>query len=388
MDVIYLDNNATTQVADEVFDAMVPFFKELYGNPSSMHTFGSQVANKINTAREQVADCLGADHSEILFTSCGTESNNYAVRGVLNAQPAKKHIITTKVEHPAILNLAKHLAKNGYEVTELDVDKDGMLDLAQLESSIREDTALVSVMYANNETGVIFPIEKIGKVVKQKGVTFHCDAIQAIGKIPVDLKESTIDILSISGHKLHAPKGIGVAYVKKGVRVSPLLIGGHQERGKRAGTENVPYIVGIGVACQLAKESIKIEQTEVKRLRDRLEEGISKVVPKISINGQNSNRLPNTSNISFEYIEGESILLLLSQAGIAASSGSACTSGSLEPSHVLTAMGVDHITAQGSVRFSLSKYNVEKDVDSVIEKIPPMIKRLRDMSPFANKGDF
>lgn len=382
MDVIYLDNNATTRVADEVFEEMVPFFKDYYGNPSSMHTFGSQVANKLNTAREQVADCLGAGSAEIVFTSCGTESNNFALKGVLNANPDKKHVITTKVEHPAILNLSKHLAKNGYEVTEINVNEDGVLDLDELESSIREDTAIVSTMFANNETGVIFPIEKIGKIVKEKGAIFHCDAIQAIGKIPVDMSNSTVDILSISGHKLHAPKGIGVLYIRKGVRVSPLLIGGHQERGKRAGTENVPYIIGIGKACQLAKESIKEEQTKVKALRDKLEEGITNSVEKITINGFKTERLPNTSNISFEFIEGESILLLLSQSGVAASSGSACTSGSLEPSHVLTAMGVPPITAQGSVRFSLSKYNTEKDIDVVLEKIPSIIDRLRKMSPF------
>lgn len=387
MDIIYFDNNATTRVADEVFEAMVPYFKELYGNPSSMHTFGSQVANKLNTAREQVAESLNTNPSEIVFTSCGTESNNFAVRGVLQSNPDKKHIVTTKVEHPAILNLSKYLAKNGYEVTELDVDKEGMIDLAELESSIRDDTALVTTMYANNETGVIFPIEEIGKIVKAKGATFHCDAIQAVGKIPIDLGNSTIDLLSISGHKLHAPKGIGALYIKKGVRVAPLLIGGHQERGKRAGTENVPYIIGLGKACQLSKDWIKEEQTNVKLLRDKLEEGIITAIPKVYLNGHKTERLPNTSNLSFEYVEGESILLLLSQAGIAASSGSACTSGSLEPSHVLTAMGVSAVTAQGSVRFSLSKYNSIDDVNLLIEKIPPVIKRLRDMSPFSDSDN-
>ncbi|MGR3318865.1 MAG: cysteine desulfurase NifS [Candidatus Anammoxibacter sp.] len=387
MKIIYMDNNATTKVLDEVFEAMLPFFKELYGNPSSMHTFGSQVANSINTAREQVADSLGTSTSEIVFTSCGTESNNTAVRGVLNANATKKHIITTKVEHPAILNLCKFLAKHGYEVTELDVDKDGMLDLDELKTAFRDDTALVSIMYANNETGVIFPIEEIGKIVKEKGVTFHCDAIQAVGKVNINLSNSTIDLLSISGHKLHAPKGVGILYVKRGVRVNPLLIGGHQERGKRAGTENVPYIVGIGKACQLIKTFINEEQTKVRELRDKLENGILKAVPNVKLNGHKNNRLPNTSNLSFEHVEGESILLLLSQAGIAASSGSACTSGSLEPSHVLTAMGVPSVTAQGSVRFSLSKYNTEEDVNFLIEKIQPIIKRLREISPFNDNNN-
>ncbi len=381
-----MDNNATTKVADEVFEAMVPYFREYYGNPSSMHTFGSQVANKINTAREQAANSLGVSPSEIIFTSCGTESNNTAVRGVLNSNPEKKHIVTTQVEHPAILALCKHLAKKGYEVTELRVDKDGGLDLDELKNSIRDDTALVTIMYANNETGVLFPIEEIGKIVKEKGALFHCDAIQAIGKIPVSLKNSTIDLLSVSGHKLHAPKGIGMLYIKKGVRLSPLLLGGHQERNKRAGTENVPYIIGIGTACEQISENIVEEQTRVKALRDKLEAGILDAVPQILLNGVKNERLPNTSNISFEHVEGESILLLMSQVGIAASSGSACTSGSLEPSHVLTAMGVPSVTAQGSVRFSLSKYNTDEDVKYAIEKIPPIIQRLREMSPFWNKN--
>lgn len=382
MKVTYMDNNATTRVADEVFDAMVPFFKEYYGNPSSMHTFGSRVANKVSAAREQVADCLGASPSEIIFTSCGTESNNTAVKGVINANRDKKHIITSRVEHPAILNLCKSLARQGYEVTELGVDGNGILDPAELEDAIRDDTALVTIMLANNETGVIFPVEEIGRIVKERGATFHCDAVQAVGKVPLDMDNSHIDLLSVSGHKLHAPKGIGVLYVRKGVRISPLLIGGHQERGKRAGTENVPYIVGIGKACLLAKEQVSSEQTQVRELRDKLENGIIEAVPNVFLNGDKERRLPNTCNLSFEHVEGESILLLLSQAGIAASSGSACTSGALEPSHVLTAMGVNSVTAQGSVRFSLSKYNTEEDVNHVIEKIPPIIERLREMSPF------
>lgn len=383
--VVYLDNNATTKVAEEVFEAMSPYFGEYYGNPSSLHTFGSQVSNKINTGREQVAALIGADPSEIIFTSCGTESNNFAIRGVLEANPGKKHIVTTRVEHPAILNLCKYLARRGYEITELEVDKDGMLDIDGLKNSIKEETAIVSIMYANNETGVIFPVEEIGQIVKEKGAIFHCDAVQAVGKLPINLSKSTIDLLSISGHKLHAPKGIGVLYVRKGVRINPILIGGHQERNRRAGTENVPYIIGLGKACQLANGWIEEEQTRVRCLRDKLEDGILKTVPDVRLNGHKVYRLPNTCNLSFEYIEGEGILLLLSEAGIAASSGSACTSGSLEPSHVLTAMGIPPATAQGSVRFSLGRYNTEEDVGYVIEKIPSIIKKLRDISPFARK---
>ncbi|MDO8093083.1 MAG: cysteine desulfurase NifS [Candidatus Brocadiales bacterium] len=383
--VIYFDNNATTRVADEVLEEMLPYFSEQYGNPSSIHAFGSQVQGKLTIARERVADLLGAyDPSEIIFTSCGTESNNNAIKGTLEAFPDKRHIVTTKVEHPAVLSLCKHLVEAGYQLTELNVDHDGMLDLDELRSTLRDDTAIVSIMYANNETGVIFPIEDIGKIVKERGITFHCDAVQAVGKIPINLRNSTVDLLSLSGHKLHAPKGVGALYIRKGVRLSPFIIGGHQEQGRRAGTENVPSIIGLGKACELAKKYIVEEQTKVRKLRDTLENGLLSKLPNVKVNGHKTKRLPNTSNISFEYIEGEAILLYLSEIGVAASSGSACTSGSAEPSHVLTAMGVP-TAAHGSVRFSLSRYNTLDDVECVLEKVPPIVERLREISPFGKE---
>lgn len=381
MKLVYADNNATTRVDDEVLEEMLPYFKEYYGNPSSIHTFGRQVASKIDLARERVAKILGADTSEIVFTSCGTESNNYAIHSSLEAHPDKKHVITTKVEHPAVLNVCKYFGKNGYEVTELDVNKDGMLDLDELRDSIKDNTAIVSIMHANNETGVIFPIEEIGKIVKEREVLFHCDAVQAIGKIPVNLKNSNIDLLSMSGHKLHAPKGVGVLFIRKGVRIDPLIIGGHQEDNRRSGTENVPYIIGLGKACELAEGFVKEEQTEVRRLRDKLEKGIKDQLSHVVISGENSERLPNTSNVSFEYVEGEATLLLLDMAGIATSSGSACTTGSAEPSHVLQAMGVPPVTSRGTIRFSLSKYNTDGDIDYILEKLVPIIKRLQSLSP-------
>ncbi|MFQ5965277.1 MAG: cysteine desulfurase NifS [Candidatus Scalinduaceae bacterium] len=381
MKVIYVDNNATTRVDNEVFEEMLPYFKEYYGNPSSLHTFGRQVAGKIDIARERVANLLGADTSEIVFTSCGTESNNNAIHCSLEANPQKKHVVTTKVEHPAVLNLCRHFGKHGHEVTELSINKEGMLDLDEVRDSIRNDTAIVSIMYANNETGVIFPIEEIGKIVKEKGVLFHCDAVQAVGKISINLKNSFIDLLSLSGHKLHAPKGIGVLYIRKGVRIDPLIIGGHQEGNRRSGTENVPYIIGLGKACELAKKFIKEEQTSVKSIRDKLEKGIKDKISNVEINGENSSRLPNTSNISFKYVEGEAILVLLDMNGIAASSGSACTTGSAEPSHVLQAMGVPPSQSRGAIRFSLSKYNTDNDINYILEKLPPIIKRLQDLSP-------
>ncbi|MHC4183761.1 MAG: cysteine desulfurase NifS [Planctomycetota bacterium] len=381
MKLVYADNNATTRVNDDVLEEMLPYFKEYYGNPSSVHTFGRQVAGKIDIARERVANLLGADTSEIVFTSCGTESNNNAIHCSLEANPKKRHVVTTKAEHPAVLNVCRYFGKHGYEVTELGVDKDGMLDLDELRDSIKDNTAIVSIMHANNETGVVFPIEEIGKIVKEKGVLFHCDAVQAIGKIPVNLKNSYIDLLSLSGHKLHAPKGIGALYIRKGVRIDPLIIGGHQEDNRRSGTENVPYIIGLGKACELAKEFIKEEQMCVKGLRDKLEKGIMDKISNVKINGENATRLPNTSNISFEYIEGEAILLLLDMAGIASSSGSACTTGSAEPSHVLQAMGIPPSQSRGAIRFSFSRYNTDDDIDYILEKLPPIIKRLQDLSP-------
>jgi cysteine desulfurase len=379
---VYVDNNATTQVAPEVLEVMLPYFSELYGNPSSMHFFGGQVQKKVNEARERAADFLGAEPSEIVFTSCGTESDNAAILGTLDSYPEKRHLITTRVEHPAVGNVCTYLGRKGYRVTELSVDREGRLDLDELRESITDQTTMVTVMYANNETGVIFPIEEIGEIVKAKGIPFHTDAVQAAGKIPINMKKSTIDMLSISGHKLHAPKGIGVLYIRKGTKFSPFLIGGHQEKGRRGGTENVPYIIGLGKACELAKKNLDQENTRVKALRDYLEAKLLEKIPNTLVNGDRKNRLPNTVSVSFEYVEGESILLLLSDLGICASSGSACTSGSLEPSHVLRAMGVPFTAAHGSIRFSLSIYNTKEEMDYIIEHLPPIIQRLRDISPF------
>jgi len=385
MKTIYVDNNATTQVAPEVLESMLPFFKDLYGNPSSIHFFGGQVTRHINVAREKVAALLGCDPMEIVFTSCGTEGDNFSIRGVLEAYPMKKHIITTKVEHPAVKNTCEYLAKRGYFLTELSVNKEGMLNLDELRESIREDTGIVSIMYANNETGVIFPIEEIGQIVKEHNIIFHVDAVQAVGKIPVNFKNSTIDLLTLSGHKLHTPKGIGAQFIRRGTKIRPFVIGGHQEKGRRGGTENVPYIVGLGTACELAMKNIEKENVYVRRLRDKLENSLLANTPNARLNGRKTMRLPNTSNLSFEYVEGEAILLHLSELGICASSGSACTSGSLEPSHVLRAMGVPFTAAHGSVRFSLSIYNTEEEIDYIIEQTPPIIKTLREISPFGRK---
>ncbi len=386
MKVVYTDNNATTMVAPEVVEAMLPYFTQYYGNPSSMHTFGGQVARNIEIARQQVADILGADPSEIVFTSCGTESDNAAIWGILRANPHKRHIVTSRVEHPAVYNLGKYLAQNGYHVTELGVDSSGMLDLNELNDAVREDTAIVSIMYANNETGVIFPIEEIGNIVKQKGSILHTDAVQAVGKIPLNLSKSTIDLLTISGHKLHAPKGVGALYIRKGITFAPFVIGGHQERNRRGGTENAPSIIGLGKACELVKKYMTAEHGQVKQLRDKLENEILKKAPDARVNGHKINRLPNTTNLSFEYVEGEAILLLLNEKGICASSGSACTSGSLEPSHVLRAMGVPFTAVHGSVRLSLSRYNTLEEVDYIIEHLPPIIRRLREISPYGRES--
>ncbi len=382
MKSVYVDNNATTRTAPEVVEAMLPYFSDLYGNPSSMHYFGGQVEKQVVEAREKVAQLLNCEPSEIIFTSCGTESDSTAIKGTLGSYPARKHLVTSRVEHPAVLNLCRHLSKNGYELTEIPVDKKGDLDLDELENAITDNTAVVSIMYANNETGVIFPIEEIGKIVKSKGAVFHCDAVQAVGKIPLDMNQSTIDLLAISGHKLHAPKGIGALYIRKGTKLTPFIMGGHQERGRRAGTENVPYIIGLGKAAELARAHMDDENTRVKALRDRLEKEIVELCSDTQINGDCENRLPNTTNISFEFVEGESILMMLSDKGIAASSGSACTSGSLEPSHVLRAMGIPFTFVHGSLRLSLSRYNNDEDVDYIIEHLPPVIKRLREISPF------
>jgi cysteine desulfurase len=386
MKTIYLDNNATTKVADEVMEAMLPYFTQLYGNPSSMHTFGGQVGQRIRDAREQVAALLGSSPEEIVFTSCGTESDNSAIRSALLTRPDKKHIVTSRVEHPAVHALCSHLSTQGYKITELPVDKNGILDLENLEKSLTPDTAIVSLMWGNNETGVIFPVEEAARMAHEKGILFHTDAVQTTGKIPINMKNNVIDMLSISGHKLHAPKGIGVLYVRRGTKFSPFLIGGHQEKGRRGGTENAAGIVGLGKACELAAKNIDRENTNVKRLRDKLEQELLKKITHSRVNGDIINRLPNTTNISFEYVEGEAILLLMNELGICASSGSACTSGSLQPSHVLRAMGVPFTMAHGSIRFSLSVYNTEEEVDFVIEKMPAIIERLRSMSPFWNQA--
>jgi cysteine desulfurase len=385
MKTIYFDNNATTQVAEEVLEEIQPLFCELYGNPSSMHTFGGQIGRKIGQAREQVAGLLGCEPSEIVFTSGGTESDNTAIKGTLAALPHKRKIITSRIEHPAVLTVCRELENRGYAIIELAVDKYGQLDIEQLAEQLDDDTALVTIMYANNETGVIFPIDKISRLTAEKGIVFHTDAVQAVGKIPLNLSKSNIDLLSLSGHKLHGPKGVGILYVRKGTRLSPYMLGGHQEAGRRAGTENVPGIVGIGKACELAAKNFEQENNKVKNLRDKLESEILEKCPDSLLNGDKENRLPNTTNISFEYIEGEAILLMLDQYGICASSGSACTSGSLEPSHVLRAMGVPFTAAHGSIRFSLSRYSTEEEVDYTIEKIPPIVNQLRKLSPFVAK---
>lgn len=383
---IYLDNNATCMVSPGVVEAMMPFFGKYYGNPSSMHSFGGSVAEHISIARNRVAELLNVSPEEILFTSCGTESDNHAIMGVLEANPDKRHIVTTKVEHPAVLNVVRNMQKKGYRVTELPVNHVGDLDLDVLRDSLTDDTALLSVMAANNETGTLFPIDKISEIAAEKGVVFHTDAVQAAGKIPLDLQKIHANLLSISGHKLHTPKGIGVLFIRKGTRISPFIRGGHQESGRRAGTENVPYIVGLGVACEEARRDMFDENNRVRKLRDKLETAIMSQVPHTYINGNPRWRLPNTTNIGFEYIEGESILLHLSDAGIAASSGSACTSGSLDPSHVLMAMEIPFTYAHGSVRFSLSKFTTEDEIDTVIKKVPPIIQNLRNMSPFYDKA--
>lgn len=380
--VIYTDNNATTQGAPEVLEEMTPYFHDLYGNPSSMHSFGGQVARKIKEARERIAGLIGAAPDEILFTSCGTESDNTAIRSAIVSNPDKKHIVTTRVEHPAIKNLCEYLGKNGYRVTFLPVDRQGRLNLEYLYKSLSGDTAIVSIMWANNETGVIFPLKEIAQAVRDRGIVFHTDAVQAVGKIPINVKDLPVDMLSLSGHKLHAPKGVGALYVRKGTKFSPFLIGGHQERGRRGGTENVPSIIGLGKACELAASRIQEENERVRHLRDKLENEILNRIPNSMVNGDREHRLPNTTSISFEYVEGEAILLMMNEFGICASSGSACTSGSLEPSHVLRAMGVPFTAAHGSIRFSLSVYNTEQEIDFIIEKLPPIIEQLRVMSPY------
>ncbi len=386
--LIYLDNNATTRVDDKVLEAMMPYFKDEYANPSSMYEFAKPAGHALKDARAKVKALFNAaNEKEIIFTSCGSESANQAIRGVLNMNKNKRHIITTKVEHPAVLNLYQSLEKQGYSVDYIGVNSNGELDLEQLSEAINPDTALVSVMYANNETGVIYPIQKISEIIKSKNpnTKFFVDAVQAAGKIPIDVQALGVDLMGVSGHKFHAPKGIGALYVNSKTIITPLIIGGHQERGLRAGTENVPYIVGLGKAAELAMDNLKYEMSEVKRLRDKLESNILKNVFNARLNTGVANRVPNTTNIGFEYIEGELILLHLSDLGICASSGSACTSGSLEPSHVLRAMGVPFTAIHGSIRFSLSKYTTEKEIDYVIDVLPSIVDKLTNLSPFQNE---
>jgi cysteine desulfurase len=382
MNTIYFDNNATTRVAPEVLDEMLPYLEGFYGNPSSMHTFGGQLHRKVEEARSRVAQLVGAEPEEIIFTSCGTESDNTALMSSVESSPGKRHIITTRVEHPAVLNFCKHLSRKGLRVTFVPVNNYGQMNIEELLKVIDDDTALVSIMYANNETGVIFPVAEIGKILKKRRILFHTDAVQAVGKIPIDVKTLPVDMLSLSGHKLHAPKGIGTLYVRKGTRFYPFMIGGHQEKGRRAGTENVASIIGLGKACELASKNLDNEGMYLKGLRDKLETALIKLCPDVRVNGDINSRLPNTTNLSFEYVEGEAILLRLNEYGICASSGSACTSGSLEPSHVLRAMGVPFTAIHGSIRFSLSRYNTAEEIDRVIEIMPGVIKELRLLSPF------
>jgi cysteine desulfurase len=382
-DVVYLDNNATTRVAPEVFEAMVPFLTEYYGNPSSAYSFGKRVEGHLKEAREKVAGLLGCTPKEIIFTSCGTESDNAAVWSALQTT-GKKHVVTTQVEHSALMNQTEWLEKNGYGVTRLPVAPDGMLSPADVEKAIRDDTAIVSIMWANNETGVLFPVEEIASLCKRKGVLFHTDAVQTPGKIDLrHVAKSDIDLLSLSGHKLHAPKGVGVLYAKKRTKIVPYVIGGGQERGKRGGTENVASIVGLGRASELAIQNLADEGSRVRALRDRFESALLEKLPHLYVNGRRDQRLPNTSNIAFDFVEAEAILMSLDDKGICASSGSACTTGSLDPSHVLSAMGLTPARARSCVRFSFSHYNTEADIDYALQILPPMIERLRAMSPLS-----
>ena len=384
---IYFDNNATTRLAPEALAAMQPYLTELYGNPSSIHSFGSQVARKLEEAREQVADLMGvSDPIEVIFTSCGTEGDNAAIRGLLESRPGKHHIVTTQVEHPAVRGLCQHLEKKGYRVTWVHVDRDGMLDLDELGKSLNDETALISVMAANNETGVVFPIETVGEMARSRGIPLHVDAVQAAGKVPLNIKDTPVDLLTLSGHKFHGPKGVGALYVRRGITFHPFILGGHQERNRRAGTENVASIIGMGKAAELAKRNLGKETKRLRLLRDRLEQSLIANF-ECRVNGHREGRLPNTLNVSFEFIEGEAILVLLDEYGICASTGSACTAGSVEPSHVLRAMGVQPNWIQGSVRFSLGRYNTEEEVDFVGEKMPAIIQRLQGLSAMGRTGD-
>jgi cysteine desulfurase len=384
---IYFDNNATTRVLPEVAEAMMPFYTEQYGNPSSMHRFGNQVGARIAEARAQVAALIGAaDPVEVIFTGSGTEGDNAAIRGMLEGRPDKRHIVTTQVEHPAVLGLCQHLEKKGYRVTWLGVDSDGGLELDELRAALTDDTALVSIMWANNETGVIFPIEQIGVIVRSKGIPFHVDAVQAAGRLPLAVNELPVDLLTISGHKFYGPKGVGALYVKRGISFSPFIVGGHQERNRRAGTENVAGIIGMGKAAEIALDRIAEDSARIGQLRDLLENLLLESCPGSRVNGCGQPRLPNTSNFSFRYLEGDSILVLLDQQGICASTGSACTAGSSDPSHVLRAMKVPADWLQGAVRFSLGRYNTEEEVRTVNQKVPAIVQRLQKLSALGKLG--
>ncbi|HYV83765.1 MAG TPA: cysteine desulfurase NifS [Pyrinomonadaceae bacterium] len=382
--MIYLDNNATTRVAARVLDAMLPYLNEFFGNPSSAHFLGRQMKRAVEESREQVASLIGAaETSEIVFTSCGSESDNWAIRGTLATQPNKKHIVTTQVEHEAVRNVCRLLEQEGYEVTWLGVDGNGELDLDELRSALRPDTALVSIMLANNETGVLFPMEEIGRIVREKSdAVFHADGVQAVGKIPIDLKSTQVDLFALSGHKLHAPQGIGALYIRKGLSLPPFIIGGAQEQGRRAGTSAVPNIVGLGAACQLALDDN--DHVSIERLRNRLEDEILATIPNARLNGiaDRSKRLPNTSNISFEYVDGQNILMRLEEEGICVSTGSACHSTTHESSPTLRAMNVPFTAAQGSIRFSLGRNNTDADIDTTLRVLPGIIKELAAMSPY------
>ncbi|MBO6258915.1 MAG: cysteine desulfurase NifS [Succinivibrio sp.] len=381
----YLDNNATTQIDPLVVEAMMPYLTTFFGNASSQHGFGVPVEKAIIRAREQVADFLGAEHpDEILFTSCATESDNTALWSALWSQKDRDEIVTSPVEHPAIMQTCDFLSSHGVTVNYVKVDAKGNIDPNEFESLLSDRTALASIMWANNETGDIYPVPRLAEIAASHGVMFHTDAVQAVAKIPVNLKETCINMLSFSGHKIHAPKGIGVLYVRRGTRFTPFMKGGHQERGRRAGTENVPYIVGLGVACELAKKNLGLIGTKIRALRDKLQEGLLKSIPECFVTGDVNNRTDNTLNIAFKYVEGEAILLMLNEYGIAASSGSACSSESLEPSHVMRAMGVPFSAAHGTIRFSLSRFNTEEDVETTLKVLPGIIEKLRSYSPYWN----
>ncbi|MBN2453216.1 MAG: cysteine desulfurase NifS [Candidatus Omnitrophica bacterium] len=385
---VYLDNNATTRMREEVLDAMMPFYKDVYGNASSIHQFGRRSRAAVDKARQDVARLIGASSpEEIIFTSGGTESDNFAVKGVAHALRSKgDHIITTSVEHSAVLNTCKALAKDGYKVTYLPVDGYGIVNIDDLKKAVTAKTILISIMYANNETGTVEPVAEIGALAKEKGICFHTDAVQAIGKIAFDVKSLPADLLSISAHKIYGPKGAGAIYVRKGTKIDAIMHGGHHEMNKRAGTENVGGIVGLGKAAELAAKEISGEPRKLMELRDYLYKGITSKIPHTRLNGHPEKRLPNTMNVGFKYLEGESIMLNLDMEGVAVSTGSACTSGTLEPSHVLTAMAIDAADAQGSIRFSLGRDNTKEDMDYVLSVLPPIIQRLREMSPLYEKG--